>query len=110
MLRRFVPCVSTALALEYEATLTNKLGDTKRPHAMGALQALLDRAEFVPISTRIRPLSPDADDDRIIECARAAGGCLVTMNRRDLIVAEQVLGILVVSPADFLKLIEENAP
>ena len=110
VLRRFVPCVSTALALEYEATLTDKLGDMKRPHAMGALQALLDRAEFVPISTRIRPLSPDADDDRIIECAWAAGGCLVTMNRRDLIVAEQVLGILVVSPADFLKLIEENAP
>jgi predicted nucleic acid-binding protein len=108
--RRFLPCVSTALALEYEATLTNKLGDRKRPHALGALQALLDRAEFIPISTRIRPLSPDADDDRIIECAWSAGAPLVTLNRRDLAIAEQVLGIPVISPTEFLKRMEEVAP
>jgi len=55
--RAFVPCVSTALALEYEEVLTNKLGATKRPYARKALQALLVRAEFISVRRRLRPLS-----------------------------------------------------
>ena len=57
--RRFVPCVSTALALEYQATLLSKLNPRRRGLAAGALQALLDRSEYVPIHFSYRPASPD---------------------------------------------------
>ena len=99
--RRFAPCVSTALALEYEEVLGSKIGH-RREQVLLALQALLDRSEFVPIYFLTRPLSPDADDDFLIECAFNASASLVTSNRRDLIAARDVLGIDVLSPEAFL--------
>ncbi len=100
--RRFIPCVSTALALEYEATLKNKLGDKKRRLAVGALPALLNRAEFTAVAFRVRPMSPDPDDDFVIECAFNANASIVTKNLRDLRVAESMLRIPVLEPTDFL--------
>ena len=99
--RRFTPCASAALALEYEEVLGSKLA-SRREQALLALQALLDRAEYVPIYFLTRPLSPDADDDFLIECAFNASALLVTRNRRDLIVARDVLGISVLNPEAFL--------
>ena len=104
--RRFSPCVSVALALEYEEVLTNKLGPAKSRQALAALQALLDRAEFVPIHFQTRPHSPDADDDFVIECAFNASAPIVTRNLRDLRVAEEVLQIPVLTPERFLKTLE----
>lgn len=104
---RFVPCVSTALALEYEEILTNKFGDAKRPVVLRALQALLDRVEWVPILHRIRPFSPDPDDDFIVECAFAADASIVTRNLRDLKVAEEALRIPVLTPEEFLVRMKE---
>lgn len=99
---RFIPCVSTALALEYEEVLRDKLGDRKRRLALAALPALLHRAEHVPIMLRIRPISNDPDDDMVIECAFCANASIVTMNRRDFVQAHDVLGIDVLSPEEFL--------
>ena len=72
-----------------------------------ALQALLDRAEFVPVYFLTRPLSPDADDDFLIECALNASASLVTRNQRDLRVAGDLLGIDVLSPQAFLPTLGE---
>ncbi|MFH1464700.1 MAG: putative toxin-antitoxin system toxin component, PIN family [Pseudomonadota bacterium] len=104
--RRFVPCVSTTLALEYEEILTNRFGEAKRPTVLKALQALLDRVEWVPVHHRIRPFSPDPDDDFIVECAFSAEAPIVTRNLRDLNLAEQALGIPVLTPEDFLLRLE----
>ena len=104
--RRFVPCVSAALAFEYEEVLTNKLGSARSARALLALQALLDRAEFVPIFFLTRPLSPDADDDFVIECAFNASASIVTRNSRDMIVAQRALGIPVSTPEEFLARLE----
>jgi predicted nucleic acid-binding protein len=104
--RKFTPCVSVAVALEYEEVLTNKLGPRRTRQALAALQALLDRAEFVPIYFRTRPLSPDADDDFVIECAFNASASIVTRNVRDLRIAEDVLRIPVVTPESFVKVLE----
>jgi len=104
---RFVPCVSTALALEYEEILTNKFGDAKRPIVRRALQALLDRVEWIPILSRIRPFSPDPDDDFIVECGIAADASIVTRNLRDLKVAEEALRIPVLTPEEFLVRMKE---
>lgn len=99
---RFLPCVSLALALEYEEVLGNKLGPGKRRLAMPALQALLARAEFVPILYSVRPMSPDPDDDFVIDCAFNAGAQIVTHNLKDFRGAEEALGIGVVSPTEFI--------
>jgi len=101
--QEFVPCVSTALALEYEEVLTNKLGPAKRQHAVGALQALFKRAEWVAIYRRLRPLSGDPDDDFVLECAFNGRAVVVTRNRKDLKVGEEVLGLHVWSPERFLE-------
>ncbi len=104
--RDFIPCVSTALGLEYEEVLTNKLGSKKRPRAIGALQALLERCEFVAVWTRVRPLSKDPDDDFLIECAYNGTALIVTHNLKDLRVAEVALGIPVLTPEEFLDALE----
>ncbi len=106
--RAVTVCVSTALALEYEEVLTNKLGDNKRALALPALQALLNRVEFVAILTQVRPMSPDPDDDLVIECAYNGHADIVTRNRKDLAPAEEALGIRVLSPEQFLELHKEN--
>jgi len=106
--RTFVPCVSTALALEYEATLTNKLGASKRRFAIGALSALLNRVEFVSVIHRVRPISPDPDDDFVIECAFNANAIIVTRNVRDFRSAETALGLTVLKPDEFLSRLEDT--
>lgn len=98
----FVPCVSTALALEYEEALTNKLGPVKRKHAIGALQALFKRAEWVAIYRQVRPASGDPDDDFVLECAFNGHAVVVTRNLKDLKVGEEVLGLHVWSPEQFI--------
>lgn len=104
--RRFLPCVSTALALEYEEVLTNRFSLARRRTVLAALQALLVRAEYVPVLHRVRPMSPDPDDDFVIECAFNAEALIVTRNLRDLRVAEQVLRIPVVDVETFLTQLE----
>jgi hypothetical protein len=47
--RRFRPCISTALALEYQDILARKLRPSRGESALMALQALLVRGEYVPI-------------------------------------------------------------
>ena len=108
--RRFVPCVSTALALEYEEVLTNKLGARKGPRALKALQALFDRTEFVPIHYRVRPASPDPDDDFVLEAAYNSGAVIVTRNLRDLEVAGASLGIDVQTPEKFMEDLDLEVP
>ena len=47
--RLFQPCVSTALALEYQDVLARKLRPERADIALRAPQALLVRCEYVPI-------------------------------------------------------------
>jgi len=103
---RFIPCVSTALALEYEEVLTNKLGPVKKRKARGALVALLNRAAYTPIAKLVRPLSQDPDDDFVIECAFNADAAIVTRKIRDLEIAQLILNIEVLSPEAFLVRLE----
>lgn len=105
--RRFVPCVSTAMAQEYEEILLRKFGESRRDTVLAALQALLTRAEYVAILSRVCVLSPDPDDDFVIECAFNASACIVTHNTRDFHVARAALGVTVLNSAEFLKLLED---
>jgi predicted nucleic acid-binding protein len=93
--------VSTALALEYEEVLGRAFGPKRQPTVMAALQALLSRAEFVPIFYTVRPWSPDPDDDLVIDCAFNAGAPIVTSNTRDFRGLEAALGVAVLTPREF---------
>jgi len=106
--RRFVPCVSTALALEYEEVLTRQgSSELKKRNAL-ALQALLTRAEFVPIFFTYRPQSPDPGDDLVIDCVMNSGAGLVTSTVRDFRQAAEKLGFSLWTPLDFILSLEKS--
>lgn len=101
--RRFLPCVSTALALEYEEVLKRYFPKDRHIQIEMALQSLLERADFVPIYFRYRTESPDPKDDMVIECVLNSGSCLVTENIRDFKNASQSIGFQVLTQENFLK-------
>lgn len=104
--RRFLPCVSTALALEYEDVLLRKLSEERREEGLKALQALLGRSEYVPVRFTYRPASRDPGDDFVIDCVLNGQAVLVTNNVRDFRRASKELGFRVFRPTEFLKILE----
>jgi putative PIN family toxin of toxin-antitoxin system len=96
--RLLVPCVSTTLALEYEAVLSRHGEEKTTRDRLRALQALLSRAEFVPVVFSYRPCSLDPSDDFVIDCAMNARAGLVTSNTRDFKSASAELGFVLWSP------------
>lgn len=100
--RSFLPCVSTSLALEYEEVLLRRFPPARHPAVEAALQALLVRAEYVPVVIRLRPASPDPDDDFVLECAFNAHATLVSANAKDLEAPCAALRMDFCSPVDFL--------
>lgn len=107
--RRFRPCVSTALALEYEEVLVRKLGEARRESGLRALQALLVRSEYVPVRFTYRPTSPDPDDDLVVDCVNS-GAILVTDNVRHFRAPSRELGFRLLQAAEFIDLLEEENP
>ena len=87
--------------------LTNRFGESRRQLVLAALQALLSRAEYIPVVHRVRPMSPDPDDDFVIECAYNAGATIVTENMRELEVARTALGLAVLSATAFVARLQE---
>ncbi len=100
--RRFQPCVSTALALEYEDVLSRKLSPLRGEAVLPALQALLVRCRFVPIRFSYRPASPDPGDDPVIDCVLNRRSMLVTYNVRDFRAAAREFDFRVLGPEEFM--------
>lgn len=102
--------ISTALLAEYEARLKIEAGHQQRPPAV--VDRFLDF--LVSVSNRrqiyflLRPFLRDPKDDFVIELAVAARAqFIVTHNVRDFAGAGDY-GISVISPGDFLKLVENK--
>ncbi len=106
---RFVPCVSTALALEYEAVLGRRLKPAKADLALMALQALLARSEYVPIFFRWRPASPDPGDDMVVECVLNSQSVLVTKNLKDFRSAAREFRFAVLAPSEWMKMVDSRS-
>jgi predicted nucleic acid-binding protein len=49
----------------------------------------------------------DPDDERILEVAVQCGAMIITHNKKDFVGAEQ-LGVVVRTPAEFLKMLREG--
>ena len=107
-LGRFIPCVSTALALEYEEVLLRRFPPARHEDVRDALQALFEWADYVPINFNLRPSSPDPDDDFVLECAFNAGACLVSANERDLREPAKTFKVEFLLPPEFLARLDQQ--
>jgi putative PIN family toxin of toxin-antitoxin system len=99
-------CLSTTLALEYEATL-------KRPGLVpfnvvqidDVLDRLCARSEFHDIPGRRRPILPDPSDEHVLELALAArADGIVTHNLRDFRLTIDY-GVRSMAPRDALEML-----
>lgn len=108
---RFEIAVSVPLVLEYEAVLrrhARELGFQARD-ATGLVDYLCSIAQRQEIHFLWRPALSDPRDEFVLELAVAARcDAIVTHNLRDFSGA-QPFGIEVVTPARFLRLIEETS-
>lgn len=98
----FVACVSNALAYEYMDVLARKLSPARWRRLQPVVGTLLAQARFVPIYFSWRPMSPDPGDEHIIDCAMNAAAPVITANVRDFRLAQQTLGLVVLTPVDFV--------
>jgi predicted nucleic acid-binding protein len=98
----FTACVSNALGYEYVDVLSRKLSTSRWQEIQPVLGTLLSKCEFVTIFYSWRPASPDPGDDHVIDCAMNAGGIVVTHNLADFRHAERSLGLIVLSPVQFV--------
>lgn len=107
--RKFEPCVSVPLVLEYQQTLIGKQPDLTL--SVAEIESVLDYLCLVGHQQEVfylwRPLLRDPRDDMVLELAVAAE-CeyIVTYNARDFRGAER-FDISIVSPLEFLKIIGE---
>lgn len=101
--RLYTPCVSTALAYQYADVLERKLSSARWVAIRPVLDRMLTQAEPVLIHFSWRPMSPDAGDDLVIDCAMNAGAPVVTRNAQDFRRARQSLGLIVLTPVEFLE-------
>ncbi len=101
----FSPCLSTALAYEYADVLQRKLSAVRWASVSSVLATLLSLAEETRIYYSWRPTSPDAGDDLVIDCAMNGGAIIVTANEKDIRTSEQNLGMVVMSPVEFMTLL-----
>jgi len=101
--RRFQPCISTALAFEYQDVLERKLSPRRGEDVLLALQALLVRCVYVPIRYSYRPSSRDPGDDLVVDCVLNSRAVLVTNNVKDFTGPSKTLGFRIFQPAEFLR-------
>lgn len=99
-------CVSNALLNEYDDVLSRKLSAWRYAEAISVLDELLDEAtHFVRIYYTWRPMSSDPGDEHVIDCAMNANARLITSNVRDFQGASHRLGLHVLTPIEFVKLL-----
>ncbi len=94
--------VSNALAYEYIDVLSRKLSDSRWSKLQLVLGTLLKTAHFTPIYYSWRPISPDAGDDLVVDCAMNAGAIVITANLKDFRQAEESLGLQVMTPIELI--------
>ena len=108
--RRFQPCVSTALAFEYQDVLERKLSPIRGESILMALQALLIRCEYVPIYYSYRPSSRDPGDDMIVDCVLNSRAALITSNVKDFSSPSKNLGFRIFQPSEFIAYMKGDEP
>ena len=87
---------------ELAEKLDSKLSFTAE-QVVATIADLLTFLRVVPITGKLQVVAADPDDDKVLECAAAAGAThVVTGDRRHLLPLGSFQGIAIVSAADFL--------
>lgn len=96
--------VSPPLLAEYYETIEElRLGYPARPFVNWA-ESLTGAATLAFPSERASGATPDPDDEIVLECALASEAeFIVSGDKRHLLPLEEFSGILIVSPAEFLR-------
>jgi predicted nucleic acid-binding protein len=102
-----VPLMDLKLGLEYrDVALRSEHVDASelsRAEVLELIEALEAFAEPVEILSKPRPLSPDPNDDMILDLAiNGHAEALVTNNRKHFLAAGRRFGIPVLSPSELL--------
>lgn len=93
---------------ELDEKLRARLGYTP-VQATEAVVGVLVFMRVVRIAGKLKVVACDADDDKVIECAVVGGAShVVTGDRRHLIPLGTYQGIAIVTPADFLALVQRQ--
>jgi predicted nucleic acid-binding protein len=98
----FVACVSNALAYANTDVLGRKLAPRRRRQLQPIIGMFLARSRFVPVYFSWRPMSVDPGDDHVIDCAMNAGVPVVMGSVQDLRLAQQTLGLIVLTLVAFV--------
>jgi putative PIN family toxin of toxin-antitoxin system len=112
-LGRVRPLVTTSLFLEYEAVLkrpaqllASRLRTTDVDRILAALAAA---REPVEVRFRWRPQLADVADEMVLEAAvNGKADALVTHNSRDFAAAARRFGLLVLTPSELIRRIEDE--
>lgn len=108
---RFEHVVSVPLVMEWESVLSRPaMVPLSEPQVQDVIDYLCATAIRQNIHFLWRPRLPDPQDDMVLEAA-VNGACdtVVTHNVRDF-AAARPLGVLALTPAEFLSCLEENRP
>lgn len=98
---------SQVLLDELAEKLHDKLAFSEE-HVTETLADLLGYLRVVEITEPLAVIVDDPDDDRVLECAVAAGAShIVTGDQRHLLPLGSFQGITIVSPAGFLTIVPE---
>jgi uncharacterized protein len=96
--------VSPALLAEYHEIIEELRWEYPTHAFVEWVKALTDSATLVFPTDRAMQATPDPDDEMILECALAAeADYIVSGDKKHLLPLRQFRGILIVSPADFLR-------
>jgi predicted nucleic acid-binding protein len=100
--------LSLPLALEYEAVCSRTQHWTAAGLTLGDAKTFVDgiiaMATAVEVHFLVRPLSPDPDDDHVLEAAtNGRASAIVTFNEKDLRIGTLALGIELMRPNEVLR-------
>jgi predicted nucleic acid-binding protein len=103
-----VPLMDVKLGMEYrEVALREEhvtASNLKAGEILELIEALEAFAEPIEVVTRLRPLSPDPNDDMVLDLAiNGRADAIVTANTKHFAAAGKRFGILVLSPAELLE-------
>lgn len=90
--------ISDTLLYEYLDVFNRKLSPDRWRKVQPVFGFLVKKAQFTKIYFSWRPSSIDPGDEHVIDCALNANAWLVTNNLRDFRLAEQELGLKLISP------------
>jgi uncharacterized protein len=104
---RCAAVVSPPLVAEYHETIAALRADYPGKDLVPWADVLTESAELVFPVERATGATPDPEDEMVLECALAAeADCIVSGDKRHLLALKEFRGIPIVSPADFLRLLE----